>query len=109
MIHFLLVKCLTVVVISLYKSAETHIVPVIFCSVPERYRDTLPAAILYYSTLSGTNRQILTPKRYGKHPPDFCRDLPQRGTQVYKLRGGTKPFFGFEICDLRTFFGFEIL
>ena len=31
------------------------------------------------------------------------------GTQVYKSRGGAKPFFGFEICGLRTFFGFEIL
>ena len=25
------------------------------------------------------------------------------GTQVYKCRGCAKPFFGFEICDLRTF------
>ena len=30
-------------------------------------------------------------------------------TQVSKQRGCAKPFFGFEICDLRTFFGFEIL
>ena len=29
---------------------------------------TLPAVTIYYSTLSGTNRQILTPKRYDEHP-----------------------------------------
>ena len=32
---------------------------------------TLPAVILYYSTLSGTSRQILTPKRYDEHPRIF--------------------------------------
>ena len=37
---------------------------------------TLPAVILYYSTLSGTNRQILTPKRYDEHPRHFYRGIP---------------------------------
>ena len=32
---------------------------------------------------------------------------PPGGTQVYKWRGCTKPFFGFEICDLRTFLGLK--
>ena len=32
---------------------------------------TLGALILYYSTLSSTNRQILTRKRYDEHPRDF--------------------------------------
>ena len=35
---------------------------------PKRYRNILLAVILYYSTLSGTNQQILTPKRYDKDP-----------------------------------------
>ena len=34
---------------------------------------TLLAAILYYSTLSGPNQQILTPKRYDEHPRPFYR------------------------------------
>ena len=37
---------------------------------------TLPAVILYYSTLSGTNRQILTPKRYHKHHCRYYRGVP---------------------------------
>ena len=37
------------------------------------------------------------------------REGAQGGTQVYKERGCAKPFFGFDICDLRTFFGFEFL
>ena len=39
----------------------------------------LPAVILYYSTLSGTNRQILTPKRYDEHPSHFYRGVPPPG------------------------------
>ena len=31
-------------------------------------KKTLPAVILYYSALTGTNRQILTPKRNEEHP-----------------------------------------
>ena len=34
---------------------------------------TLPAVILYYCTLSGKNRQILTPNRYDEHPRHFYR------------------------------------
>ena len=37
---------------------------------------TLPAIILYYITLSGTNRQILTPKRYDEHPRNFYGGVP---------------------------------
>ena len=37
---------------------------------------TLLAVILYYSTLSGTNRQILTPKRYDEHHRHFYRGVP---------------------------------
>ena len=37
---------------------------------------TLPEVILYYSTLSGTNWQILTPKRYGEYPRHFYRGVP---------------------------------
>ena len=36
----------------------------------------LPEVILYYSTLSGTNLQILTPKRYDKHPHHFYKGVP---------------------------------
>ena len=58
-----------------------HIVPVIFYSALKGTAITLPAVILYYSTLSGTNRQILTPKRYDEHPRHFytrvlLRDKP---------------------------------
>ena len=54
-----------------------HIVPVMFCSIP--YKGTgiaLLEVILHYSTLSGTNGQILTPKRYDKHPCHFYRGVP---------------------------------
>ena len=37
---------------------------------------TLAAGILYYSTLSSANRQILTPKRYDEHPHHFYRGVP---------------------------------
>ena len=37
---------------------------------------TLPALILYYSTLSDTNQQILTPKRYDEHLRHFYREVP---------------------------------
>ena len=37
---------------------------------------TLPVIILYYSTLSGTNRQILTSKRYDEHPVIFIGESP---------------------------------
>ena len=56
MIHLLLVKCLEIVVISLYKSTKTHIVPVIsLLNTLKGTAITLPETILYYSTLSGTN------------------------------------------------------
>ena len=38
---------------------------------------TLPEVILYYSTLSGTNSQILTAKRHDEHPRHFLRGVPQ--------------------------------
>ena len=37
---------------------------------------TLPEVILYDSTLSSTNLQILTPKRYDEHPSHFYRGVP---------------------------------
>ena len=37
---------------------------------------TLAAVILHYSTLSSTNRQILTPKRYDEHPRHFYSGVP---------------------------------
>ena len=43
---------------------------------------TLPVVILYYSTLSGTNRQILTSKRYDEHPRNFYRGFPPPGFTV---------------------------
>ena len=46
---------------------------------------TLPEVILYYSTLSGTNRQILTPKSYGEHPRHFYRGAPLPGSVVRNL------------------------
>ena len=39
---------------------------------------TLPAVILYYSTLSGTNGQNLTPKRYDEHTRHFYRGVSPR-------------------------------
>ena len=56
---------------------ETHIVPVIFLlNTLKGTKITLPVVILYYSTLSGTNQQILTPKRYNQHPPHIYRGVP---------------------------------
>ena len=47
---------------------------------------TLSEVILYYSTLSGTNWQILSPKRYDEHPPHFYRGVPRGGgNNVRKL------------------------
>ena len=46
---------------------------------------TLPEIILYYSTLSGTNLQILTPKRYDKHSRHFYREVPHGPS--WSLRG----------------------
>ena len=43
----------------------------------------LPAVILYYSTLSGTIRQILTPKRYDEHPRHFCRGVHLKDYQCH--------------------------
>ena len=40
------------------------------------YATTLPAVILYYSTLTGSNRQVLTSKRYDKHHRHFYRGVP---------------------------------
>ena len=37
---------------------------------------TLPGVILYYSTLSDTNQQILTPKKYEEQPRNFYRGVP---------------------------------
>ena len=37
---------------------------------------TLAADILGFSTLSGTNPQIQTPKRYDEHPRHFYRGVP---------------------------------
>ena len=50
-----------------------------------------------------TNMLSLTSKKM------YTRGGGGGGTQVYKCRGCAKPFFGFEICNLKTFFGFEIL
>ena len=36
----------------------------------------LPEVMLYYSTLSGTKGQILTPNRYDEHPCHFYRRVP---------------------------------
>ena len=41
---------------------------------------TLPPVILYFSTLSGTNRQILTPKRYDEHPVIFIGKSSERSS-----------------------------
>ena len=41
----------------------------------------LAAVILGISTLSGTNPEILTPKRYGEHPRHFYRGVPPTGTR----------------------------
>ena len=35
---------------------------------------TLPGVILYFCTLSGTNLQILTSKRYDEHPRHLYRE-----------------------------------
>ena len=37
---------------------------------------TLSEVILYYSTVSGTNLQILTPERYDEHSRNFYRGVP---------------------------------
>ena len=48
---------------------------------------TLLAVFLYYSTLSGTNRQILTPKRYNEHPHHFYRGvLPPQGFYLARVQ-----------------------
>ena len=62
-------------------SGDTHttVVPVIFFA---QYPNTLgititlPAVILYYSTIRGTNRQMLNSKRYNEHPRHFYRGVP---------------------------------
>ena len=48
---------------------------------------TLPSVILYYSTLSGTNRQIFTPKRYDEHPCLFYRGVPPGVGNAEKRNG----------------------
>ena len=59
---------------------------------------TLLAVILYYSILSGTNRQILTPKRYDEHPRHFYRGVPppirlrDNRTSLF-FQHSRKPFF----------------
>ena len=40
---------------------------------------TLPVVILYYSTLSSTDRQILTPKGYEEHTCHFYREVAPLG------------------------------
>ena len=47
---------------------------------------TLPAVILYYSTLSGTNRQILTPTRYQEHPRHFYRRVLLRSSATLQTQ-----------------------
>ena len=37
---------------------------------------TLPAVILYCSTLSGTNRHVFIPEMYDEHPGHFYRGVP---------------------------------
>ena len=43
---------------------------------PHEAHRTLAAVILGFSTLSGTNPQIKTPKRYDEHPRHFYRGVP---------------------------------
>ena len=43
---------------------------------------TLLEVILYYNTLRGTKRPILTPERYDEHPHRFYRGVPQALTQL---------------------------
>ena len=47
---------------------------------PKRYCDNSSRVILDFSTLSGTNSQILPPKRYDEHPRHFFRGVPPRAT-----------------------------
>ena len=46
---------------------------------------TLPAVILYHNTLSGKNRQIVTPKRYDEHPGHFIARVVSPGYFFVKL------------------------
>ena len=62
---------------------------------------TLPAVIVYCSTLSGTGPQILTPKRYDEHLCHFYMGVPLPPGQVSELeyssrlgRGRWIEFFG---------------
>ena len=58
-------------------SGDAHTVPIIFLlNTLKGTVITLPAVILYFSTLSSTNRQILTPKRYDEHPRHCYRGFP---------------------------------
>ena len=43
---------------------------------PKRYCDNSAVVILGFSILSGTNSQILPPKRYDEHPHHFYRGVP---------------------------------
>ena len=64
---------------------ETHIALSFLLNTLKGTKITLPSVILYYSTLSSTNRQIFTPKRYDKHPRHFYRGVvTNNGSQ--KLR-----------------------
>ena len=67
-------------------SADIHSTCHILFNTLKGTKITLPVVTLYYSTLSGTNRQILTPKRYDKHPRHFYRGVfpPPGGSQPNK-------------------------
>ena len=56
-------------------SGDTHSFCILLLDTLKGTKITLPAVILYYSTLSGTNRQILTPERYGEHSRHFYRTV----------------------------------
>ena len=59
-------------------SGDTHSSCNVLLNTLKGTKITLPAVILYYSTLSGANRQILTPKRYDEHPRHSYRETPSR-------------------------------
>ena len=62
------------------KNQRRHIIPVSFLlNTLKGTKITLPAVILYYSTLRCTNQLILTPKRYDEHLRRFNRGVTSPG------------------------------
>ena len=61
-------------------SRDTHSSRNFFINTLKGTKITLLAVILNNSTLSGTNQQTLTPKRYNEHPRHFYRGAPPLGT-----------------------------